>query len=44
MRNKILLGIIGLFATAVLVGTTYSAWVFENTAAVNNTIQIEVPQ
>lgn len=43
MKNKILLPIIGLFAATALVGTTYSAWVFENTISVDNNVQVEVP-
>jgi len=43
MKNKFLLAIISLFAIAGLVGTTYSAWVYNNTSGINNTAQIEIP-
>lgn len=42
-RNKLLLPIIGLFAATALIGTTYSAWVFNNTAEVDNNVQVEIP-
>ena len=41
-RNKLLLPIIGLFAATALIGTTYSAWVFNNTVEVDNNVQVEV--
>ena len=42
-RNKLLLPIIGLFAATTLIGTTYSAWVYNNSIEVNNNVQVEVP-
>lgn len=43
-RNKLLLPIIGLFAAITLIGTTYSAWVYNNSIEVNNNVQVEVPE
>ncbi len=43
MKSKVLIPIITLFAGTLLVGTTYSAWVFNNSANINNTVQVEVP-
>ena len=43
MRSKLLIPIITLFVGALLFGTTYSAWVFNNSANINNTIQVDVP-
>jgi len=43
MRHKILIPLITLFAAALLFGTTYSAWTFDNTANVTNNVQVEVP-
>ena len=43
-RNKLLLPIIGLFAATTLIGTTYSAWVYDNSIEVNNNVQVEVPE
>ena len=43
MRSKLLIPVITLFVGALLFGTTYSAWVFNNSADINNTVQVEVP-
>jgi hypothetical protein len=43
MRSKLLFPVITLFVGALLFGTTYSAWVFNNSADINNTVQVEVP-
>ena len=44
MRSKLLIPVITLFAGALLFGTTYSAWVFNNSTEINNTVQVEVPE
>ena len=41
MKSKLLIPIITLFAGALLFGTTYSAWVFDNSANVDNTANVE---
>lgn len=43
MKSKVLLAIIGFFAALAMVGTTYSAWTFANSAEVTNNVHIEVP-
>ena len=43
MKSKLLIPIITLFAGAILFGTTYSAWIFNNSNSINNTVQVEVP-
>ena len=43
MRSKFLIPIITLFVGALLFGTTYSAWAFDNTQNINNPVQVEVP-
>ena len=43
MRSKLLISIIALFVGALLFGTTYSAWVFDNSVTtLENNIQVEV--
>lgn len=43
MKNKHLIPLIAMFASALLFGTTYSAWVYDSSVNVDNTAQIEVP-
>lgn len=42
MKSKLLIPITILFASALLFGTTYSAWVFNSSTATNNIVQVEV--
>ena len=41
MKSKILIPLIGLFASALLIGTTYSAWTI-NGGPIDNTAQVDV--
>lgn len=43
MKNKLILSLIGLFACVSLIGTTYSAWNFTETATINNVTNVEIP-
>lgn len=43
MKNKFLLPLISLFAISLLLGTTYSAWVFNESADMDHTAQVEIP-
>ena len=42
MRSKLLIPIITLFVGALLFGTTYSAWIFDNSIDIADTAQVEV--
>ena len=42
MKSKLLIPVITLFAGALLFGTTYSAWTFNNSANIDNTAQINI--
>lgn len=42
MKSKFLIPIITLFVSALLFGTTYSAWTFDNSANIDNIAQVEV--
>ena len=42
MKNKLLIPIITLFIGSLLFGTVHSAWVFNNLATTNNTVNVEV--
>ena len=44
MRNKFLISLIAFFASAVLIGTTYSAWINVSDKTQDNIVQIEVPE
>ena len=44
MKNKFLISFIAVFATAFLVGTSYSAWVSQTSVSNENTIQATVPE
>ena len=43
MRSKIFISIITLFVGTLLFGTTYSAWVVDNSTSANNIVNVEVP-
>ena len=43
MRSKIFIAIITLFVGTLLFGTTYSAWVVDNSTSANNIVNVEVP-
>ena len=43
MKNKFLVFLTSLFAAALLIGSTYSAWVYTDTKGANNIVQPEVP-
>lgn len=43
MKNKFLAFVISLFACATMVGTTYSAWVFDRNIEATNIAQTEIP-
>ena len=43
MKNKLLIPLITLFTAAFLLGTTYSAWAFDNSAIINNNVEVQVP-
>lgn len=43
MKSKLLIPIIALFVGALLFGTTYSAWIFNNSTGANNIVQVNVP-
>ena len=42
MKSKFLTALITFFACALLCGTAYSAYVFDNAANVNDTVQVEI--
>ena len=44
MKNKLLASLISLFACAAIIGTTYSAWVFDRNIEATNTAQAEIPE
>ena len=43
MKNKFLFSLLTLFACALACGTTYSAWVCNDSFKVDNAVQVEVP-
>ena len=43
LKSKFLIPIISLFACALLIGTTYSAWVYNSSKTANNTAEVEIP-
>ena len=43
IKSKFLIPIITLFACALIIGTTYSAWVYDSSKSNNNAVQFEVP-
>lgn len=44
MKNKFVLSLISIFACALLIGTTYSAWTYTTGAIDSNQVQVEVPE